>query len=150
MSIEDEILLNKFGQELVLVHQMNERFNKFNIIEKREYLQEVMYLILQSKPKDKDVDIAILNGKLKSTYTPCIMLQKGIAQHQLIKIINLPENELEKVLVLFLNVFKVSYSRRFYLEKYNPNKWWYWDLSDETNILKILKDKGNTSLLSVE
>ena len=42
--------------------------------------------------------------------------------------------ELEKVLILLLNLFKIGYNRRFQKEKNNPDKWWYWDLSDDKKI----------------
>lgn len=46
----------------------------------------------------------------------------------------LPNNELRKVIILLLSVFKIAYRRRYEQERDNPDKWWYWDLSDGKKI----------------
>lgn len=45
----------------------------------------------------------MVNRGLKSAYTPCILLEKGVEKHKLERIINLPKNEFTKV---FYFVFK--------------------------------------------
>lgn len=137
MKLEHEILVNKYGQELIEIEPLLLIFEDLEIIPKRDFLTDILFLILQSKPKDSDIEPAILESGLKPTYTPCVLLKKGVATHNLNKIIELPENELEKALFLFLSLFRIAYKRRFAIEKNNPDKWWYWDLSDETNISKI-------------
>lgn len=67
------------------------------------------------------------------------MIKKGVATHNLLTISNLPEDELNKVLRLFLSIFKIAYLRRYEEEKDGTYKWWYWDLSDKKNIDKILQ-----------
>jgi len=141
MKIEHEIAVNKYGQGLVEVEQLLDLFQRFDFDFQQVFLNEILFLILQSKPKEEDIESAILHSGLKPTFTPCVLLKKGIAMHNLEKLINLPENERTKVFVLLLSLFKIAYKRRFVLEKNNPDKWWYWDLSDETNINRILQDR---------
>lgn len=86
---------------------------------------------------EEDIDPAITNSSLKLTFTPCVLLRKGIKEHNLLRLVDLPENELRKSFILLLNLFKIAYKRRFTAEMNNPNKWWYWDLSDEANLRKI-------------
>lgn len=128
LSINKEILINKFGQGIVsidtLINLLNEEENK------REFLEEIVHLIMQSKPSSDDIELAIKESKLRPTYTPCILLRKGIETYKLKNIINLPDNELEKSLILLMALFKIAYTRRFNEEKNDPYKWWYWDLSD--------------------
>ena len=50
----------------------------------------------------------------------------------------LPEYELEKSFRLLTAMLSIAYNRRFKLEKNNPSKWWYWDLSDLENEKKII------------
>ena len=100
-------------------------------------------MILQSKVKVEDVEIAIESSKLKKTYTPCVLLKKGIKYVNFKRIIDLPENELNKALILFFTLFKIAYQRRFKEEKNTLSKWWYWDLSDEKNIGKIKELLGS-------
>lgn len=137
MKLEYEILFNKFGQNLLSSRELTENFNLKDIMEKRLILNELIFLIQQSKPIDNDIDHAIEISTLKKTYSPCMMLKKGIAIYNLKKISLLPESELPKVFLLFISLFKVAYSRRYEIEKNHPDKWWYWDLSDEKNINKI-------------
>jgi Family of unknown function (DUF5958) len=139
MKLEDEILVNKFGQGLVTIEQLTEDFRLLEMIKKKEFLNELLFLIMQSKPKEEDIEPAIINSGLKSTFTPCVLLKKGVANHILEKLVNLPENELTKVFVLLLSLFKIAYIRRFFDEKNNPGKWWYWDLSDTEKVKMIMK-----------
>ncbi|MCE7060690.1 DUF5958 family protein [Dyadobacter sp. CY343] len=140
LQIKDSVALNKYGQDILNIEDLLKPFSEWDILERKNYLKEVVALILQSKPKEQDIEPAIINSNLKATYTPCVLLKKGIANHNLEKLINLPENELTKALVLLLSLFRIAYKRRFAVEKENSDKWWYWDLSDEANVSKILKN----------
>lgn len=141
LRTDKAIALNKYGQGLIDSEVLVDEFSGFLLIEKRNYLKEIAGLILQSKPKEEDIQPAILESKLKPTYTPCVLLTKGVANHHLQKIIELPEHELNKALKLLLGLFKISYQRRFHAEKNNPGKWWYWDLSNEDNVRKIINNE---------
>lgn len=137
LKVEEAINLNKYGQDILHIKYLLKSFSELKTSEKRNYLTEVLSLIHQSKPKEEDIELSIISSGLKPTYTPCVLLKKGFGSHNLNKIINLPDNELNKSLILFLNLFKIVYKRRFLIEKDNPDKWWYWDLSEENNINKI-------------
>lgn len=139
MKLEDEILINKFGQGLVAIEQLTERFGLLDVLEKKEFLNDFLYLIIQSKPKKEDIELAIIDSRLKPTFTPCVLLRKGVGNHDLEKLVNLPENELTRAFVLLLSLFKIAYNRRFTVEKNSPDKWWYWDLSDDKTVEMIMK-----------
>lgn len=141
MHIQDEILVNQYGQYLIDIKPLQERFSLIDSSEKRLYLKDLVNLIIQSKALDEDIAEAIKLSGLKSTYTPCVMIRKGVKIHILENIINLPDGELNKVLALFLSIFRIAYQRRYLLEKNTPSKWWYWDMSDKTNMEKIDKMK---------
>ena len=102
-------------------------------------IREIGNLIFQSKSNIDDIDKAISNSKLKPTFTPCVIIMKGLNHGNFEKIINLPENELVKAFKLFIYLFKEGYLRRYLEEKDNSNKWWYWDLSNHANLKKIRK-----------
>ncbi len=138
MKLEDEIFVNKYGQGLVVIEELINRFHLLDWPKKKAFLNDVLYLIMQSKPKEEDTELAIKESGLKPTFTPCVLLRKGVANHHLMKIVGLPEIELNKAFTLLLNLFKVAYKRRFEIEKNNPDKWWYWDLSDSKKVEKII------------
>ena len=145
MKIEIEILINKYGQGLIPLSVLQEEFDAYSLYQKRSFLQEMSFLIIQSKPKEEDVDLAIKKEKLKSGYTPCVLLKKGISSYNLERVIKLPENEMGKIFILFMGIFKIAYSRRFKEEMNNINKWWYWDLSDNSNVERILEGCHNSN-----
>ena len=145
MKFEIEILINKYGQGLIPLSVLQEEFDAYSLYQKRSFLQEMSFLIIQSKPKEEDVDLAIKKEKLKSGYTPCVLLKKGISSYNLERVINLPENEMGKIFILFMGIFKIAYIRRFKEEMNNINKWWYWDLSDNGNVERILEGFHNSN-----
>ena len=141
MKIEHQILINQYGQGIVGVEQLVSNFNAIDQDLKKAFLNDFFsYFVIQSKPKEGDIEPAINASKLKPTYTPCVLLRKGIEKHKLEKIIKLPDNESEKAFMLLLNLFKIAYNRRFEQEKNDPDKWWYWDLSDNEKISAILSE----------
>lgn len=140
MNLEEQILVNKYGQGLIDVTQLSAFFNPLNVPQKRAFLDAIHNLILQSKPVDDDIEMSIMNSGLRPTFTPCVLLRKGVANHNITRIIQLPEDELDKVLLLLLSLFKVAYNRRFKLEMNSPHKWWYSDLSNSENVKNILNE----------
>ncbi|MDQ0639307.1 hypothetical protein QF042_002872 [Pedobacter sp. W3I1] len=139
MNLDIDILINKYGQDLDVLDQIQDVFDNLDQVKQEEMLNGITYLILQSKPIYEDVEVAINSSGLKPSLTPCILLKKGVLNANLQKIIKLPKREYNSVLKLFLNLFKIAYKRRFDIEKNKNDKWWYSDLSDESNINKIRK-----------
>ena len=142
LILKEAILVNKFGQDLIGINEMLELFSNFDLNIKRNFLREINSLIRQSKPKEEDIEESIINSGLKLTYTPCVLLKKGVVNHNLEKLVNLPENELTKAFVLLLNLFRIAYKRKFVVEKENPYKWWYWDLSDNEKVETIINNES--------
>jgi hypothetical protein len=143
MTIEQEILTNQYGQGLTHIDSLVSLFLEMKKESQKDFFLNLIDLIQQSKPLYEDIELAIQESKLKPTYTPCIVLQKGVESHNLIRIINLPESESPKALILLLNLFKVAYQRRFIEEKNNPDKWWYWDLGDKKKLSTIISTYGS-------
>lgn len=140
MSLNQDILINQYGQNLVLIEVLVDGYKILAPSDRRIYLYHLITLIIQSKCEDLDISQAIENSCLKETLTPCVLLKKGgVKYYNLKKIVELPDYELEKALILLLNLFKIGYNRRFQKEKNNPDKWWYWDLSNEKTVNLIKK-----------
>ena len=135
-----ELELNQYAQSLIERECILARFEQMDGDEKKAYLNNLITLITQSKPVNADIEMAIENSGLKRTYTPCVLLQKDVKYYNLSRIIELPEYESVKVLLLLLSLFKIAYNRRFLVEKNVPHKWWYWDLSDKKTVERIIKD----------
>ena len=135
-----ELELNQYAQSLIERECILARFEQMDGDEKKVYLNNLITLITQSKSVNADIEMAIENSGLKRTYTPCVLLQKDVKYYNLSRIIELPEYESVKSLLLLLSLFKIAYNRRFLVEKNVPHKWWYWDLSDKKTVERIIKD----------
>ena len=138
MTLEQTISVNQFGQSLIDIEHLLKMFESFENNYRRDFLSGLLFMIMQSKPNDADIEQAIESSKLKSTHTPCIIIKKGVADSNLKKLIVLREDEILKVLRLLLALFKIAYKRRFELEFEDTHKWWYWDLSKKEIINKII------------
>jgi hypothetical protein len=139
MKIENEILVNKYGQGIVDIEDLLIVFNSLESDEKKKFLNNMLFLIRQSRPADRDIELAIEQSKLRETFTPCVLLKKGVAAHYLKRLLDLPENELNKSFILLLSLFKIAYQRRFEEEKNFEGKWWYSDLSNDKIVETILE-----------
>jgi len=136
MKIDIQIIVNKFGQDLISINEITNYFQQLDIEHKRSFLNDISFLILQTKVLDTDIDEAIFLYNLKSTYTPCVLIKKGIKNNVLQTIINLPVDELDKSFKLFIGLFKIGYQRNFNKNS-DINKWWYLDLSDNNFVERI-------------
>ena len=77
MTIEHEILINQYGQDLLSLEElMQTSFLNLSNEYQRMYLNDVVNLIIQSKPKYEDVSLAIKTSQLKETYTPVSCSEK--------------------------------------------------------------------------
>ena len=130
MNLDDEISVNQYAQGLINSKVLRNKFDSLNTEQKRGFLTDLIHLIIQSKAINEDIPISISNSGLKQSFTPCVLLSKGVSDENLYRIARLPEDELNKVFDLFLSLFAIAYNRRYQEEKNSPNKWWYWDLSN--------------------
>jgi len=108
-----------------------------NETDKVEFLNCVLYLVLQSHVSIDDVEPARKYAGLKATLTPYVMALKGVKQHNLERLIGLTGRELDQSIILLAHLFKVGYRRKFEAQEGNPDKWWYWDLDNDENLAKI-------------
>ena len=58
MQIKEEILINQYGQSLVDENVISIYFGNLTDIQQKEYLSNLIELILQSKPEESDIEIA--------------------------------------------------------------------------------------------
>lgn len=77
MNLEQEILINQYGQNLVSIEVLLENYKISDIENRRIYLQHLVTLIIQSRCVNSDISQAIDNSHLKKTFTPCVLLEGG-------------------------------------------------------------------------
>ena len=106
MTLEYEILFNKYGQDIILPEVLISNFLEACEDEQKDFFNHLLLLIQQSKAENQDIEEAIKNSGLKSTYTPCVVLKKGIEMNNLTKISKLPNHEKLKSFRLLLELLK--------------------------------------------
>ncbi|MGV3604456.1 MAG: DUF5958 family protein [Dyadobacter fermentans] len=146
MTLEEQITVNQFAQSVRTSDDLLNRFSKFTADDKKTFLIELSFLIMQSKPIDEDVESAIDESRLKPTFTPCILLRTHRLVIGIPKVITLPQDELSKAYLLLLHLFKRAYLRRYEVEKGPNGKWWYADLSDPEFVQSLLTHESTNPL----
>ena len=136
MSLEEELAINQFGQGVRSVADLLDEFSQLDEDRKRKRFFFLYCQVWQSKPADSDIEQALTDCSLEATdanyvYLKFHRLKTGFNWVTWIPDTeNPPEGGLHKPYELLLHLFKTDYQRRFELEKENPSKWWYWDLSN--------------------
>lgn len=136
-NIDNDIIINQFGQNLSSITEVVNYYNSLDEYNKEDFINKLLFFIIQLKPNDEIINDAIKFGGLKETFTPSVLIKKGINYNNLNRIKNLPVNEFQKSLSLLLSLFYISYQKEFSKENYSPNKWWFNDLSNKEDVLKI-------------
>lgn len=107
-----ELQLNKLAQGFVSLIDGVDWFNGSNLNTKKDILQSLSVILLQSHPTTEEVISGISRSKLKRTDTPCVLMVEKPFKEAVATIKNLPENEWQKAFVLLLSIFSISDKRR--------------------------------------
>lgn len=147
MKIEDEIYLNKVSQGLEpldgaidwLLGQPDSR--------QVDILRSLAVMIAQAGVLGTDVDPAIAQSGLKSTFTPCRVLSAAVRRDpagnreltsSLWTVAGLPSDERTKSFKLFVALLDIADSRRKAAEK-TCHHWWHRDLSNDDVVSEIIR-----------
>lgn len=109
----NELQLNRIAQGLVPEDSGLRWFGGLIAAERVAVLKDLAYITHQSHPKLEEVPSAIVRSGLKSTFTPCVMLQNADRPTSaLSRIASLPEPEHAKSFRLLLALFSIADARR--------------------------------------
>ncbi|HLL95398.1 MAG TPA: DUF5958 family protein, partial [Spirosoma sp.] len=118
------------------VDDLLDEFSQLYEDQKRKRFVHFYYYIWYFKLDASDVEQVLTDCSIKATDPTYDYLNLHLIKTGRKGIIclsdteNPPEGGLHKPYELLLHLFKTDYQRRFELEKENPSKWWYWDLSN--------------------
>ena len=141
LSIEEEIFLNQFVQNIHSLDEMNAWFKAYEISERRDVIENLLNMVIQSHPTMEELETSICAiGKLNSS-TANILLSKDKPFSKFgYRVCHLPENELLIAFDVLLLILSKSDTRRKSLEKpHECNHWWHKDLSDQAYLNVIRK-----------
>lgn len=137
MNLEEEIIINQFGQGVRSVADLLDEFTQLDEDQRRSRFVHFYCQVCDFRLADSDIEQALADCSLKVTDPTYDYLKLHRLKTGLKGIIwipdtgNPPEGGLGKPYELLLRLFKKDFQRRFELEKENPSKWWYWDLSNQ-------------------
>jgi len=112
MTKDFSILINLFAQDKIELEIILKAFNEMTNEEKRSELSWLRVYIEQSHPTKETINNAISNMPIKKTMTPIVILETNDFKTALLKICDLPENELEKSIMTLSTLFRYSDTKR--------------------------------------
>lgn len=141
LSIDEEIFLNQFVQNIHSLEEMNAWFKAYEISERRDIMENLLIMVIQSHPTVDELEASLRSiGEMNSSVA-AILLSKDKPYSKFgYRVCRLPENELLKGFEALLLTLSKSEARRKNSE--NPNEckhWWHKDLSDQIYLDKIRK-----------
>ncbi|QLH47453.1 MAG: hypothetical protein HWD58_18615 [Bacteroidota bacterium] len=101
-----------FAQDKIELEIILKAFNEMTNEEKRSELSWLRVYIEQSHPTKETINNAISNMPIKKTMTPIVILETNDFKTALLKICDLPENELEKSIMTLSTLFRYSDTKR--------------------------------------
>ena len=115
-------IINQYGQGLVSNSHVISYYSSLPKIERDEFREIMVDLIIQSKCIESDIVPAIIESGLKPTNTCCVIIKKGLYYTNLIRLFNLPD--INQSLSFLLSLYRIGYTRRKE-EPRSGSKWWY-------------------------
>lgn len=142
LKIDEEIFIYQFTQGIYSLQEMNTWFEAYDLQNKRDILENLFCMVVQSHPTYAELETAAIDLKKITSPSAVMLLNRNKPfekfGHQ---ICGLPEKELLNGLDILLLTLTQSDTRRKLQE--NPNEcrhWWHKNLSDE----KYLESLRNT------
>ena len=137
MSLEEEIALYQFGQGVRSADDLLSRFIHLSENQQRSQFINLYCQVSDSALVDSDIEQALADCSLEASDAMYAYLNLDHFKTGSKRVVyiphteNPPDGKLEKAYEVILYLFKAAYQRRYALEKENPTKWWYWDLSND-------------------
>lgn len=140
-TIEEEIFINQFSQQLHSLEEMRGWFNLHCFEDKKDILKLLLLLVIQSHPTYNEIeDSAISLKKLSSTPATKLLNKNKPFSKFGYEICNLPEKELTTGFeILLLTLAKADTRRKEQEKTEDCHHWWHKDLSNEDYLNKLKK-----------
>ena len=142
LTIEEEIYINQFVQQLHSLETMEKWFDLYNYDEKRCVILNLINLVIQAHPTIEEIAYAADQLKMANTPATIKLLNPNKPYIKFgYELANLPKPELNGCFKLLLVTLSIADNRRKTEKCSNGcNHWWHLDLSDEA-VLKKLRHK---------
>lgn len=109
---EREITINKIAQGIIPLAEGLEWFQSSDENTRSEIMRTLDLCIYQSHPNKDDIEKGIEKSGLKSTYSPCILIQTKPFNEVRRKVLRMSGIDQDRSFRLFVTVFSVADERR--------------------------------------
>lgn len=146
LTIDEEIFLNQYTQNIHSIEEMNDWFESYDLSNKRDILENLLNMVIQSHPNFDDIESSATILKKMKTSTAVILLNKAKPFNKYGYLIcALPERELLNGFdILLLTLSKADNRRKSQEMATECNHWWHKDLSNQDYLQEIRNAKINS------
>ncbi len=104
----NQLIINRISQNIIPFAEGLQWFVDLEETEQISVLQDLRICYEQSHPTDEVVALGLKKSKLKSTFTPCVLILKFPTRQALAKIMELPKGERIKSFCLLISLFSIA------------------------------------------
>ncbi len=142
LSAEDLLQINRWAAVPGRWEDAKAWFRSQSRERRRAVLRQTGAMAMQAGSRSVDVGPACSAFHLQSTWTPVVLMSRGLLRVQLAKVLGLPEDEMSRAFALLLGLLGVADARRRSAECAGGcSHWWHRDLEDE-KVRRSILDSG--------
>ena len=143
LTIHEEIFLNQFVQNLHLLNEMNDWFNSYDLLDKKDILHGLLNMVIQAHPTYDELEMSATELKKRNSASAVKLLNKDKPFDKFgHEICNLPEKELQIGFdILLLTLAKADTRRKEAEDPKDCHHWWHKDLSDEEYLEQVRRER---------
>ena len=141
LTIEEEIFINQFSQDIHTLDEMKEWFDTYDVSDRRDIMANLFNMVLQSHPTIEDIEYSANKlGKSKSTCATMLLNKNKPFNKFGHEICNLHEKELlTGFCILLLTLSKADNRRKLAENLEECHHWWHKDLSNPIYLDELIK-----------
>lgn len=147
LTIDEEIFLNQFTQNIHSLDKMNKWFDSYTLLDKRDIIENLFNIVIQSHPTIEDIESsAIALKKIKSSSATILLSKTKPFTKFGYRICRLPEKELLNGFdILLLTLSKADRRRKKNDCAFGCNHWWHQDLSNPAYLQELRRQANQSS-----
>ncbi len=127
---EIEVNINKYAQNKLTDSEILDWCDQFDLKGQKEIRDKLIMFAQQTHPSDDLLKTAIQTAPIKETMTPVVLFKTKPFNIAINRIVELPDSELRKSIIILLSIFKTADTyRRESICKNGCNHEWH-NLSD--------------------
>lgn len=105
---EIEININKYAQNKFTDSEILDWFDQFDFTRQKEIRDNLIMFAKQAHPTDNLISKAIQTARIKETMIPVVLFKTMSFKIAINRIVELPDPELRKTVIILLSIFKTA------------------------------------------